>query len=266
MSHETRQSLSSESPCLPGRTTGALGSLALAHLLQQNQARAASSASKTFKPLTSRKASADSVICLFQHGGPSQMDLFDHKPVLNERDGQPYQGELEIHFTAQQGNILGSPFRFIPCGQSGIELSELLPHTANIVDDFTLIRSLTTESVDHESALRLIHSGKLQAGNPTWGSWLIYALGSANQNLPAYMVLSDPAGMPTDSVHNWRRGLATGHFPRHRAAFRLCGFAQLKNTRRCYGRRPRCPIEIFGRTQPRAYASVSRQYRTGKSY
>ena len=189
-----------------GRTTGALGSLALTHLLQQSQARAASNASQSFKPLTSRKASADSVICLFQHGGPSQMDLFDHKPALNDHDGKPYQGELEIHFTGQQGNILGSPFKFKPCGQSGIELSELLPHTANIVDDFTLIRSLTTESVDHESALRLIHSGKFQAGNPTWGSWVIYALGSANKNLPAYMVLSDPAGLPTDSVRNWSAG------------------------------------------------------------
>jgi hypothetical protein len=134
------------------------------------------------------------------------MDLFDPKPALAKWHGKPYQGELEVHFDKQKGNVLASPFRFAPCGKSGIELSEALPHTAQIADDITLVRSMSTESVDHESALRLIHGGKFQAGRPTLGAWVIYALGAANQNLPAYVVLSDPGGLPIDGVMNWSSG------------------------------------------------------------
>lgn len=184
------------------QTTGVLGSFALSQLLQNdNSAQASSSVDQMHHQPT-----ADAVICLFQHGGPSQMDLFDHKPELNKHHGKPYQGDLEIHFDNQAGNVLGSPFRFSPQGDSGIELSEILPHTAKIVDDMTLIRSLTTGSVDHEAALRLIHGGKLQAGHPTWGAWTIYALGSESQNLPAYVVLGDPGGLPVDGVRNWTSG------------------------------------------------------------
>jgi len=81
-----------------------------------------------------------------------------------------------------------------------------LPHTAGVVDDLTLIRSMTTESVDHEAALRLIHTGKILAGRPTLGSWVVYALGSENHNLPSYVVLSDPGGLPVDGVRNWSSG------------------------------------------------------------
>lgn len=188
-----------------GRSTGMLGTLAVTHLLNEGQSRAAS-ARGTAHTIPHHPPTADAVICLFQHGGPSQVDLFDYKPELNRHDGQPYQGDLEVHFVGQKGNILGSPFRFSPHGNSGIVLSELLPHTAGIADDITLIRSLTTESVDHESALRLIHSGKFQAGYPTLGAWTIYGLGSPSHNLPAYVVLSDPGGLPVDGVRNWSAG------------------------------------------------------------
>lgn len=185
-----------------GQSVGGVGLLALTHLLQQNRVEAALRTQRQ----PHRSASADAVICLFQHGGPSQMDLFDPKPELTKRNGQKYDGDLEIHFPGQRGNVLGSPFAFRRHGESGIEVSEVLPHTAGIVDDITLVRSVTTESVDHESALRLIHSGKFQAGYPTWGSWINYGLGSANENLPAYVVLTDPGGMPVDSVRNWTSG------------------------------------------------------------
>jgi hypothetical protein len=132
------------------------------------------------------------------------MDLFDPKPALSKWHGKPYPaGELEIHFANQRGNVLGSPFNFERCGQSGMELCELLPQTAKIADDITLIRSMKTESVDHESALRLIHTGRFLAGMPAWGSWVIYGLGSENENLPAYVVLTDPAGLPVDGERNW---------------------------------------------------------------
>ena len=180
-----------------GRTSGLVGSLALADLLRADVPSAAAKPSGT---------KAKAVICLFQHGGPSQMDLFDPKPELTRRHGQPYPGDIEVHFDKQKGNLLGSPFKFRRHGQSGMELSELLPHTGELADELTLVRSMTTESVDHESALRLIHAGKFQAGRPTLGSWVIYALGAENRNLPAYVVLTDPGGLPVDGVKNWSSG------------------------------------------------------------
>src|SRR6202011_2084593 len=186
-----------------GRYAGCLGSLALAHLLGE-EARAGAG------PLTTRPphhpARARAVICLFQHGGPSQMDLFDHKPELTKRHGQKYSGDLEVHFHTQVGKVLGSPFKFGKHGQAGIELSELLPHTARIGHDITLVRSMGTDSVDHEAALRVIHSGKTFAGRPAWGSWVLYGLGSMRQDLPAYVVLSDRGGLPVEGTNNWSAG------------------------------------------------------------
>lgn len=188
-----------------GQSMGGLGAMALAHLLSLEPEQAATAGTR--QPRQPHHApTADAVICLFQHGGPSQMDLFDPKPELTKRNGQKYEGDLEIHFPNQRGNVLASPFKFQPHGKSGIEISEVLPHTAKIVDEMTLIRSVTTESVDHESALRLIHSGKFQASYPTWGSWVSYGLGTVNENLPAYVVLTDPSGMPVDNVRNWTSG------------------------------------------------------------
>ena len=188
-----------------GRSAAGIGSLALAHLLADGARGAA-----TGDPLAPRPphhpAKAKSVICLFQHGGPSQMDLFDPKAELNRRSGTRFDGNLESHFHTQVGNLLGSPYRFVRSGRSGIDLSELLPWTGKIADDITLVRSMMTDSVDHESALRVIHSGKVFAGRPVWGSWLLYGLGAIRQDLPAYVVLADPGGMPVDGVLNWSSG------------------------------------------------------------
>jgi hypothetical protein len=146
------------------------------------------------------------VICLFQHGGPSQVDLFDPKPELTRQHGKPYSGTLESHFHTQVGKVLGSPYKFRKAERSGIELSELLPHTAGVIDELTLVRSMVSDSVDHEAALRHIHSGKTFAGRPAWGSWVLYGLGSMRRDLPAYVVLSDPGGLPVDGTNNWSSG------------------------------------------------------------
>ena len=186
---------------------GNLGPLALAYLMAQDEARGETGARAAHPATLPGGGKAKSVICLFQHGGPSQMDLFDPKPELTKWTGKPYPGgNLEIHFDKQAGNVLGSPFQFQKFGQCGMELSELLPHTGGIADEITLVRSMMTESVDHESALRLIHSGKFLAGMPSIGSWVVYALGSENDNLPAYVVLSDPGGLPVDGEKNWTSG------------------------------------------------------------
>ncbi len=184
-----------------GRSAGGIGSLALASMFADSRTVRGAVAEPNQQP------TAKSVICLFQHGGPSQMDLFDPKPALQKYHGKPYPaGQLETHFDKQVGNVLGSPYLFRQCGESGMVLSELLPHTARIADDITLIRSMSTESVDHESALRLIHSGKFLSGLPTIGAWTIYALGTENENLPGYVVLSDPGGLPVDGEKNWTSG------------------------------------------------------------
>lgn len=186
-----------------GQYAGGIGSLALAQMMSAAQAETALPG----WPAVAHRPRAKSVICLFQHGGPSQMDLFDPKPELQKWHGKPYPGgDLETHFDKQKGNVLGSPYKFAKYGECGMELSELLPHTGSIADDICLVRSMNTESVDHESALRLIHSGKFFAGMPGWGSWLVYALGTENENLPAYVVLSDPGGLPVDGERNWSSG------------------------------------------------------------
>ena len=185
------------------RYAGGIGALAMSHLLAADSKAAPLPGAAS----QNRLARAKRVICLFQHGGPSQMDLFDPKPELQKWHGKPYPGgDIEVHFDKQKGNVLGSPFSFAKHGESGMELCEHLPYTAQIADDICLVRSMTTESVDHEAALRLIHTGKFLAGMPAWGSWLLYALGSANENLPAYVVLGDPGGLPVDGEKNWSSG------------------------------------------------------------
>ena len=190
-------------------TAGGLGFLALSHLLGQEGF--ASAPASPIHPLAPKRPhhrpTAKAVICLFQHGGPSHVDLFDPKPELTRLSGTAYSGpDLEIHVTKAAGKLLGSPFKFSRHGQCGMELSQLLPHTAGIADRMTLVRSMCTDSIDHESALRIIHGGKFQAGRPTWGSWVIYGLGSERQDLPAYVVLSDPGGLPIDGTRNWSSG------------------------------------------------------------
>ena len=186
------------------RYAGGIGSLALSHLMAK---RVQCETSPAGWPSVTQAGRAKSVICLFQHGGPSQMDLFDPKPELTKWHGKPYPGgDLEVHFDKQKGNVLGSPFSFAKHGECGMELCDQLPETAKIADDICLVRSMNTESVDHESALRLIHSGKFLAGMPAWGSWVVYALGTENSNLPAYVVLGDPGGLPVDGERNWSSG------------------------------------------------------------
>ena len=161
------------------------------------------------------------------------MDLFDPKPELTKQHGKPHPDKLEAHFHTQQGKLLASPFKFAKRGKSGIELSELLPHTAGIVDDITLVRSMTTDSVDHEAALRVIHSGKIFAGRPAWGSWVLYGLGTERKELPAYVVLSDPGGLPVDGTNNW----SCGFLP---AVYQGTPFRARARRSRTSRRRPMC--------------------------
>jgi hypothetical protein len=151
---------------------------------------------------------ATAMISLFQHGGPSHVDLFDPKPELTRLSGTDYPGEVVFSFVNNASKALfGSPWKFAKHGQSGTELSELLPHLAEIVDEVCLIRSMHTGANGHEVSIRYFHGGIPGiVGRPTLGSWLVYGLGCESQELPAYLVLTDPGGLPVDGVTNWSNG------------------------------------------------------------
>src|SRR5262245_54861645 len=136
------------------------------------------------------------VIYLFMSGGPSQMDLFDYKPMLVKMNGQELpasvrMGQRLTTMSAFQSSLplAGSIFKFQQHGQCGAWVSELLPHTAKVVDDLCFIKSMHTEAINHDPAITFFQTGSQQAGRPSMGAWLSYGLGSANENLPAFVVL-----------------------------------------------------------------------------
>src|SRR5262245_40811683 len=151
---------------------------------------------------------AKAMISLFMHGGPSHVDLLDPKPELTRHHGKDYAGDVRFSFVNRASKkLLGSPWKFARHGQCGTEVSELLPHLAGIVDRVCVLRSMHTGHNGHEVSIRYFHGGIAGVtGRPTLGSWVVYALGSEAQNLPAYMVLSDPGGHPVDGTHNWSNG------------------------------------------------------------
>lgn len=157
-------------------------------------------------------AKAKSVIQLFMNGGPSQMDLLDPKPLLEKYAGQPPSRDLasQIRQVRDAGGIMPSPYKFTKHGKSGIEVSELLPHLAKQIDDVAVIRSMHTTHIAHDFALFIMHTGRMLPGRPTLGSWVVYGLGSENQNLPAYVVLDDPKGLPVNDIQNWQAGYLPG--------------------------------------------------------
>ncbi|GIW87389.1 MAG: hypothetical protein KatS3mg108_1713 [Isosphaeraceae bacterium] len=148
---------------------------------------------------------ARNVIFLFMYGGPSQVDLFDPKPILNQKHGQTVDIESRKN-AITTGTLLGSPFRFDRHGESGIEVSELYPNLARCVDDMAIIRSMWADSFAHGSAMIQMNTGSLFQGKPCLGSWAAYGLGTMNRNLPAFVVLLDPRGGPIGGAPNWSAG------------------------------------------------------------
>ena len=192
-----------------------LGGLALAWLLRQDNALADAPVKPIDAPdrydLLPKKPhfepKAKAMISLFMMGGPSQMDLFDPKPMLTKYDGQKFPGELKYDNLAESSaKVFGSPWKFSPRGKCGMDLSELVPHLAEVADDITLIRSMQSGVNNHQQALFALNGGRITAGRPTLGAWLTYGLGSVTQNLPAYVVLSHPSGLPVFQSDHWTNG------------------------------------------------------------
>src|SRR6516162_8198468 len=195
------------------RVAGGIHGAALAYLLSRDgYDTSAAERDQSIQHLKPRSphfpARARAVIHLFMNGGPSQMDLFDPKPVLDKHHGRPYFDRIagEIENIGSAGALMRSPFRFARHGRCGMWVSDALPHLARQVDDIALIRSMYTTNLTHEPAIYLIQSGKMGPGRPALGSWVVYGLGAESQNLPAYVVLDDPLGLPVNGVENWQAG------------------------------------------------------------
>lgn len=197
------------------RTGFGIGSLALGSLLARDGLLAATPEKPGENPPLNLRARpthfaprATAMISLFMHGGPSHVDLLDPKPELSRSSGKDYSGPVSYSFVNRASRTLfGSPWRFAKHGQCGTEVSELLPEFAKIVDDVCVVRSMHTGHNGHEVSIRFFHGGQAGvSGRPTMGSWITYGLGSEAENLPAYLVLTDPGGPPVDGASNWSSG------------------------------------------------------------
>jgi hypothetical protein len=196
------------------------GSLALAGLLEQQglaQSQAVSSETKSTRPLAPRQPhfepKAKSVIWLLMNGGPSHIDTWDYKPELQKRDGQKLDGaDRKTGFFATTGTLLKSPFKFAKHGQSGAWVSEIFPNLANHVDKMAFIHSCYTESNNHSPALFQLNTGLNRMGFPCVGSWITYGLGSVNENMPGFVVMTDALGrgLPKGKALNWGAGFLPG--------------------------------------------------------
>ncbi|MFN3324182.1 MAG: DUF1501 domain-containing protein [Bryobacteraceae bacterium] len=181
-----------------------LGSLALASLASERLFASAPELGPHHTP------KAKSIIFLFMAGAPSQLDMFDYKPALNRYDGQPCPEELirgeRFAFIKGVPKLLGTPHSFRRYGQSGAELSNLLPHLATVVDDIAIVKSLHTTQFNHAPAQIFMNTGHQIMGRPSMGSWLTYGLGSENKDLPGFVVLLSGKNAPDGGKSCWGSG------------------------------------------------------------
>jgi hypothetical protein len=201
------------------KTALGLGSVALASLVQSNLWGGATPAAPAKLGSPHYLPRAKRVIFLFQSGGPSQIELFDHKPKLRQMHGQEIPASVRGNqrlsgMVSEQVNfpLVGASTSFEQYGQSGAWMSDLLPYTSQIADDITIVKSLYTEAINHEPAVMFMQTGSQQNGRPCIGSWLSYGLGSANQNLPGFIVLlSKSGGDQPISANAWSNGFLPSH-------------------------------------------------------
>ncbi len=199
------------------RSTTSLGAIALGSLLNNRLFGAPQGLGAL--PNLHFAPKAKRIIYMFMSGAPSHIDLFDHKPKLQELTGTELPASIRMGqritgMTSGQKQLLcvGSPFSYSRHGNSGAELSELLPHTAQIADDITIIRSMFTEPINHDPAVTYFGTGHQQPGRPTMGSWISYGLGSENHNLPAFIVLLSGGGGQPLQARYWGNGFLPGNY------------------------------------------------------
>ncbi len=152
-------------------------------------------------------------VFLFMNGAPSQVDTFDPKPALDKFDGTAYDGKTKVGSNGRPiGKLMKSPFRFQKQGESGLEISDLFPKTATHADDLCVLRAMYTDTAAHSSGCLQLNSGSPLTGRPSLGSWLSYGLGSLNESLPSYVVMTDPRGGPIGGAPNWGAGYMPARF------------------------------------------------------
>ncbi|MBI1792485.1 MAG: DUF1501 domain-containing protein [Acidobacteria bacterium] len=176
------------------------GWLALSWLLSREKANAGPSGEDR-KPHFAPKAKR--VVQIFCVGGMSHLDTFDYKPELSKRSGAPFDMPT---FFGQAGNLLGSLFEFKQRGESGLWVSSLLPHLAECADKLTVIRSMVSKSANHMPAIAQMNTGFILTGFPSMGAWVVYALGTENENLPSFVVIPDPRAHPWGGTLQWSNG------------------------------------------------------------
>lgn len=203
-----------------GHTATGLGGIALAHLLGREPASGATPIRPNIHPANPNAARtphfeprAKRVLMIFCSGAVSQVDTFDYKPELIKRHGQPMPGaEGLITFQGQQGNLTKSPWEFRPRGQSGKMVSDLVPHLGALVDEMCFIHSLTGKTNTHGPGENFMATGFTLDGFPSMGAWATYALGSENDELPAYVAVPDPRGAPQSAGNFWGSGFLPAAF------------------------------------------------------
>jgi hypothetical protein len=159
------------------------------------------------RPKPHFKPRAKRAVFLFMNGAPSQVDTFDPKPDLEKYDGKPYKGGLTVGSNGRPvGHLMRSPFPFTRHGKSGLEISSLFPHKAKFADDLCVLRGMYTDTAAHASGCLQMNTGVVQIGKPALGSWLSYGLGNLTDNLPSFVVMTDPRGGPIAGSSNWSAG------------------------------------------------------------
>ncbi|GAA5508402.1 DUF1501 domain-containing protein [Novipirellula caenicola] len=197
-------------------TASALGSVALLDLLGGGTAQAASPAIDPARPFVPRAshypAKAKNVLVIFCAGAVSQLETWDYKPELIKQDGKPLAGGPAVTFQGPAGDLARPQYKFRQRGQTGKWVSDMIPHLAELTDDIAFIHSLTSKSNTHGPAENFLSTGNILDGFPSLGSWATYALGSENANLPAYVAIPDPRGVPQNGSNNWGPGFLPAAF------------------------------------------------------
>lgn len=212
-----------------GGSFTAMAGLGLLDLLHREASAAEATGWQPGVGQTHFPAKAKRVLQIFCPGAASHLDLWDYKPELFQRTGQPLPGEENlVSFQGKNGNLMAPPWEFVPCGQSGKRISSLLPHMAKHVDDMAFVHSMTSKTNTHGPGCVLMNTGHAQEGFPSAGAWLGYALGSANDNLPTYVALPDLRGEPPNGKANW----SNGFLPAKHQAMVMAAHLDIRNLKR----------------------------------
>ncbi|MCA9121750.1 MAG: DUF1501 domain-containing protein [Planctomycetaceae bacterium] len=203
-----------------GQTVSSLSAVALTQLLAQERLLASESSPRLHidpsNPHAPRKPHfsprAKSVLVIFCAGACSQLETWDYKPELIKQNGKPLPGGPSVTFQGPAGDLAQPQYKFRPRGECGKKVSDMIPHLGELVDDFAFIHTLTSKSNTHGPAENFLSTGFVQDGFPSIGAWLTYALGTENQNLPAFVAIPDPRGVPQASVNNWGPGFLPAVF------------------------------------------------------